>query len=91
MVRFPEGAKIVISGDPCILKILTLNPAHPQMVQIVIEQTAVITTTVTINSIGFSGFLKFSVFDSGEFILAIFLTKTRLYVNCKYQYHLLVL
>ena len=45
------------------------------MVQIVIEQTAVITTTVTINSIGFSGFLKFSVFDSGEFILAIFSDK----------------
>ena len=57
----------------------TLNPAHPQMVQIVIEQTAVITTTVTINSIGFSGFFRFSVFDSVEFISLFFLTKN--YVN----------
>ena len=49
------------------------------MVQIVIEQTAVMTTTVTINSKGFSGFLGFSVFDSDEFISSIFSDKN--YVN----------
>ena len=70
-----------------ILKNFTLNPAHPQMVQIVIEQTAVMTTTVTINSKGFSGFLGFSVFDSDEFILSIFFWQK----VCKYHYYYLEL